>query len=125
MPHIKTLSAALLALSLAACGPDDDPVFPDINADNPSRADIIAVCLYDQYTYTEAECACGADHALENYSMNLRRALVVNRNAEPTPAELQLLADLTDDEVNQLALHSLSVLEACAGRPKPAFSDPE
>jgi len=127
MTHVPApFAAAMAALALTACGPGDNgsgadvpgdgpAPFAAVNVDAPSRADLIAVCTFDQHTFSEADCACAADHALETYSPNLLRALVMDTSADPTEAELERLGALTGDEVRQLADHGLVVLNRCAG----------
>ncbi|MEO0817375.1 MAG: hypothetical protein AAFX86_08710 [Pseudomonadota bacterium] len=120
--------AALCALALAACGAPDDgafgggedaPPFPRINAENPSRADLIAVCLHDQSLYSEAACACAADKALAEYSLKVRQLLVMDNNLEPTPEELAKIGSLTDEERGHFTGHGFDVMRACAGRLVP------
>lgn len=139
MRQIKSPAlAAVFAIALAACGaptapeaasaPDTAPqstVTPAdlaaVNTGAPTRDDLITVCMFDQYTYTEADCACAADVALAEYTPKVRRLLVLDGGGalEASQETLDLIATLTDEERDQYAGHGLWTMRRCAGLTVP------
>ncbi|MEL6209769.1 MAG: hypothetical protein AAFR44_06235 [Pseudomonadota bacterium] len=92
-----------------------------VNTDTPTREDLITVCMYEQYTYTRADCACAADTAFETYSPKVRRLLVMDGGGafEASQETLDLIATLTDEERDHYTRHGFYTMGQCAGRPVP------